>query len=161
MIDDHLEKRFVHHLMRSQQYVLGYTKFLTGVRPNSLQMSRDDLMVFPVLVPPVDEQRTIAAFLDQETVKIDALIEEQRRLIELLKEKRQAVISHAVTKGLNPDAAMKDSGIEWIGEVPRTWEIRRLRMVADVRGGVAKGRDLGESETINVPYLRVANVQDG
>jgi len=69
-------------------------------------------------VPPTPEQQTIAAFLDRETAKIDALIAEQQRLIELLKEKRQAVISHAVTKGLNPNAPMKDSGIEWLGEVP-------------------------------------------
>jgi type I restriction enzyme S subunit len=77
--------------------------------------------------PPLPEQRAIAAFLDRETAKIDALVAEQERLIELLKEKRQAVISHAVTKGLNPDAPMKDSGIEWLGEVPAHWEATRLR----------------------------------
>ena len=73
-------------------------------------------------VPPVDEQSAIAAFLDRETAKIDALVAEQERLIELLKEKRQAVISHAVTKGLDPNAPMKDSGVEWLGEVPEHWE---------------------------------------
>jgi type I restriction enzyme S subunit len=71
--------------------------------------------------PPPEEQTAIAAFLDRETAKIDALVAEQRRLIELLKEKRQAVISHAVTKGLNPNAPMKDSGIEWLGEIPAHW----------------------------------------
>ena len=82
--------------------------------------------------PPLPEQSTIAAFLDRETAKIDALIAEQQRLIELLKEKRQAVISHAVTKGLNPDAPMKDSGIEWLGEVPEHWGISQSRrMFAD------------------------------
>ena len=65
----------------------------------------------------------IAAFLDRETAKIDALVAEQRRLIELLKEKRQAVISHAVTKGLNPHAPMKPSGIEWLGDVPEHWDV--------------------------------------
>ncbi len=79
--------------------------------------------------PPIPEQQTIAAFLDRETAKIDALIAEQQRLIELLKEKRQAVISHAVTKGLNPDAPMKDSGIEWLGEVPEHWAIKRLKHI--------------------------------
>ena len=128
-ISDCLEKRFTHHLMRSGLYVLGYTKFLTGIRPNSLQMSRDDLMVFPVLIPPEAEQTAIAAFLDHETAKIDALVEEQERLIELLKEKRQAVISHAVTKGLDPSVPMKDSGVEWLGEVPAHWEVRALRRV--------------------------------
>jgi type I restriction enzyme S subunit len=76
---------------------------------------------FVIGFPPVKEQQTIATFLDRETAKIDALIAEQQQLIELLKEKRQAVISHAVTKGLNPDAPMKDSGIEWLGEVPEHW----------------------------------------
>ena len=68
----------------------------------------------------------IAAFLDRETAKIDALVEEQQRLIALLKEKRQAVISHAVTKGLDPNAPMKDSGVEWLGEVPAHWEVSPL-----------------------------------
>ncbi len=66
-------------------------------------------------------------FLNRETAKIDALIAEQQHLIELLQEKRQAVISHAVTKGLNPDAPMKDSGVEWMGEVPKHWNMKRLK----------------------------------
>jgi type I restriction enzyme S subunit len=88
--------------------------------------------------PPADEQQAIAAFLDSETAKIDALVAEQERLIELLKEKRQAVISHAVTKGLNPDVSMKDSGIEWLGRVPAHWEVvgltKYLQSVVDYRG---------------------------
>ena len=83
-----------------------------------------DEFSFPI--PPLDEQTAIASFLDTETSKIDALVDQQRRLIELLKEKRQAVISHAVTKGLNPNVKMKDSGIEWLGEVPEHWEMKRL-----------------------------------
>nr|WP_247752289.1 restriction endonuclease subunit S [Citrobacter freundii] len=84
-------------------------------------------MVFPV--PSPLEQRTIAAFLDYETARIDKLIAQQQRLIELLKEKRQAVISHAVTKGLNPDAPMKDSGVEWLGEVPEHWLVSSLKFI--------------------------------
>lgn len=83
----------------------------------------------PICHPPIDEQRTIAAFLDYETARIDSLIDKQQRLIELLKEKRQAVISHAVTKGLNPDAPMKDSGVEWLGQVPEHWGVMRLKQV--------------------------------
>lgn len=73
------------------------------------------------------EQRNIACFLDHETAKIDNLIQKQQQLIELLKEKRQAVISHAVTKGLNPDVPMKDSGVEWLGKIPKHWELSKLR----------------------------------
>lgn len=75
--------------------------------------------------PSFSEQQQIANFLDHETTKIDTLITKQEKLIELLKEKRQAVISHAVTKGLNPDAPMKDSGVEWLGEVPEHWEVTK------------------------------------
>ncbi len=86
--------------------------------------------------PPYEEQTQIARFLDYETAKIDTLIEEQQRLIELLKEKRQAVISHAVTKGLDPSVPMKDSGVEGLGEVPAHWAIKRLQFVcADIKAG--------------------------
>jgi type I restriction enzyme S subunit len=84
-------------------------------------------------MPPLPEQHAIAAFLDRETAKIDALVEAQRRLIDLLKEKRQAVISHAVTKGLDPSAPMKDSGVEWLGDVPAHWEISQSRRMFGVR----------------------------
>lgn len=90
-----------------------------------------------VVVPPIAEQQTIVAFLDYETARIDKLIAQQQRLIELLKEKRQAVISHAVTKGLNPNAPMKDSGVEWLGEVPEHWVVTLLRYFITTRKGVA------------------------
>ena len=81
-------------------------------------------------LPCISDQTHITAFLDQETAKIDALVAEQQRLMELLKEKRQAVISHAVTKGLNPKVALKPSGIEWLDDVPAHWEVRRLKHIS-------------------------------
>ena len=129
-----------------------------GGQPN---VSQDILRTIRVACASTAEQTAIASFLDSETSKIDSLIAEQRRLIELLKEKRQAVISHAVTKGLNPNAPMKPSGIEWLGDVPEGWSVKKLKKVAFVRTGVAKGKDLSGRDTITVPYLRVANVQDG
>ena len=126
-----------------------------------LELSGDALGSFPASFPPLTEQTQIARFLDHETAKIDALIREQERLIELLKEKRQAVISHAVTKGLNPDAPMKDSGVEWLGEVPEHWVVGKLRWYATIQGGIAKGKDYEDKKTISLPYLRVANVQAG
>lgn len=125
------------------------------------KINRESLKQLSVPMPPKAEQSAIATFLDHETAKIDALIAEQQRLIELLQEKRQAVISHAVTKGLNPDAPMKDSRIEWLGEVPEHWEVVALKRIASIQTGVAKGKDNGGRATISVPYLRVANVQDG
>ena len=90
---------------------------------------------FPTIFPSLPEQKQIARFLDHETGKIDALIEKQQALIALLQEKRQAVISHAVTKGLNPDATMKDSGVEWLGDVPEHWEVKQLGWLVDVKRG--------------------------
>jgi len=90
-------------------------------------LSVDVISRIEIPVPPQVEQEAIAAFLEREAAKIDGLVAEQERLIELLKEKRQAVISHAVTKGLNPDARMKDSGIEWLGQVPAHWSIGAVR----------------------------------
>ena len=78
-------------------------------------------------IPPLPEQHAIAAFLDRETAKIDALAAKKERLVELLEEKRTALISHAVTKGLDPDAPMKDSGIEWLGEVPVHWAKMKIK----------------------------------
>lgn len=92
-------------------------------------------------IPPLTEQHSIAAFLDRETAKIDALVAEQEKLITLLKEKRQAVISHAVTKGLDPNARMKDSGIEWLGEVPEGWEVVPIKHIGWLKGGAGFPHD--------------------
>ncbi len=88
-----------------------------------------------VTTPPIPEQTQIAAFLDRETAKIDAMVADQRRLMELLKEKRQAILSHAVTKGLNPDAPMKPSGIEWLGDVPEHWDVIKMKWIARMESG--------------------------
>ena len=88
-----------------------------------------------ICLPPLGEQRAITSFLSREVAKIDTLIAEQQRLIELLTEKRQAVISHAVTKGLGPAAPMKDSGVEWLGMVPAHWNVQPLKHVAAFRSG--------------------------
>ncbi len=92
----------------------------------------DRINTLPIVIPTLGEQNAIGAFLDHETAKIDSLIAKQEKLIELLKEKRQAVISHAVTKGLNPDVAMKDSGVEWLGQVPEHWTVSKLKHFVNV-----------------------------
>ncbi|MFC5460163.1 restriction endonuclease subunit S [Massilia niabensis] len=90
-------------------------------------LNLDLLGTIPCPLPPLAEQMGIAAFLDRETAKIDVLIAEQEKLIALLAEKRQAIISHAVARGLNPNVPMKDSGVEWLGEVPVHWEVAALK----------------------------------
>ncbi len=123
-------------------------------------LNAEELGACIVLLPRPEEQVAIATFLDRETAKIDALVAEQQRLIELLKEKRQAVISHAVTKGLDPTAKRKPSGIEWLGDVPAHWEVAPLAS----RFRVQLGKMLDTSRVTGMhlrPYLRVFDVQWG
>ena len=121
------DSRYLHYLMRSLRYITGYMSVSKGIRVNQWDLEPQLHSRMPLTVPPLPEQTQIAAFLDRETEKIDELVAEQRRLMELLKEKRQAGISHAVTQGLNPHAPMKPSGIEWLGDVPVHWEVMSLR----------------------------------
>jgi type I restriction enzyme S subunit len=113
-----------------------------------------------LLAPSFEEAKTIANFLDHETAKIDTLIAKQQGLIKLLKEKRQAVISHAVTKGLNPNAPMRDSGVEWLGEVPSHWEVSKFGYISMVvRGG--SPRPAGDPLLFNgdySPWVTVAEI---
>lgn len=134
-------------LKNSKPISYGYYRYLLKCMPfiAALQSSTDSLRdgksinyeQFSALSLPlssVQEQNVIAVFLDHETAKIDNLIEKQQQLIELLKEKRQAVISHAVTKGLNPDVPMKDSGVEWLGEVPAHWTVSTIKHISTFIG---------------------------
>jgi type I restriction enzyme S subunit len=119
-----------------------------------IQLSLDDVKNLPVPAPPLAEQTQIATFLDRETAKIDALVAEQRRLMELLKEKRQAVISHAVTLGLNPQAPLKPSGIEWLGDVPEHWRIGAIKYFVLPKKGAIKTGPFGS-------HLISADMQSG
>jgi type I restriction enzyme S subunit len=157
--DERLESRFLAYLLLCPSVVALLNGSTHGAKMPRVGWEFMGGLAFAL--PSRDEQTAIATFLDRETGKIDALVEAQRRLIDLLKEKRQAVISHAVTNGLDPAVPMKNSGVEWLGEVPAHWSVRRLKAVAHIQTGVAKGKDNGSSETVQVPYLRVANVQAG
>ncbi|MGZ4012526.1 MAG: restriction endonuclease subunit S [Flavisolibacter sp.] len=109
-------------------------------------------------LPSSDEQEKILAFLDHETAKIDTLIEKQQQLSQLLKEKRQAVISHAVTKGLNPNAPMRDSGVEWLGEVPEHWKVVPLKHLANIKYGIGEPPKYTEE---GVALVRATNIRSG
>lgn len=125
-----------------------------GVTDFRLRLYWDEFKDMRIALPPAREQLDIIKFLSHETAKIDALVEQQQRLIALLQEKRQAVISHAVTKGLNPDAAMKDSGIEWLGEVPVHWEVTRIKHVAQMESGHTPDRKVAAYwEDCNIPWV--------
>jgi type I restriction enzyme, S subunit len=155
-----ISNRFLYYRLQEINFMDFCISSMTGVA-GLQRVPGDTINNFSIALPEKSEQTQIARFLDHETARIDALITEQQRLIELLKEKRQAVISHAVTKGLDPTAPLKDSGVEWLGEVPEHWVVGSLRWYASIQGGVAKGKDYAGRETVTLPYLRVANVQNG
>ena len=125
-----LNADLIEYAIQTQYFYQQIMLLVTGTAQFNVSSEQVQSCIF--VIPPLAEQTAIANFLDHETAKIDALIAEQQRLIELLKEKRQAVISHAVTKGLNPDAPMKPSGIEWLGDVPEHWAVVPAKRVASV-----------------------------
>ncbi|MGB7803533.1 restriction endonuclease subunit S [Buttiauxella sp.] len=126
-----MNSTFLYRLLHSYDTTKVFYGMGGGLRQS---MKFEDFRRLPLLLPPIAEQLNISAFLDHETAKIDNLIEKQKQLIELLKEKRQAVISHTVTKGLNPDVAMKDSGVEWLGEVPEHWDVSQIKYLSSFVG---------------------------
>ena len=130
------EPSYFHNLLRTPTICAEFRRFSSGIIDSRLRLYPEDFLhQIKLPIPPLPEQQAIANFLDQETVKIDTLIAKQERLIALLTEKRQAVISHAVTKGLNPSAARKESGVEWLGDVPSHWEVKAIKRQYSVVGG--------------------------
>lgn len=151
--------RFVFWVLRSQPSVAQWESSIGGATFRALNLG--PLAETVLALPPKSEQTAIAAFLDRETAKIDALVAEQERLIELLQEKRQAVISHAVTKGLNPNAPMKDSGIEWLGQVPAHWDATRIKKLCSIISKGTTPTTIGaEFTATGVRFLKAENVSE-
>jgi type I restriction enzyme S subunit len=151
-----LDGAFLGYLLRAEWWISEVIARSVGVSYPAINAS--DLIGLNVPVPAWHEQTQIARFLDHETARIDALIEEQQRLIELLKEKRQAVISHAVTKGLDPTLPMKESGVEWLGEVPAHWDVVPTNYRYEIQLGRMLNEQRAQGEHLK-PYLRVFDVQ--
>jgi type I restriction enzyme S subunit len=125
--EEEVKPGFAFRIFEDKTFQSHAQSFGNGILAHRCAIGWDILKGIGVPVPSSHEQERILQFLDHETAKIDALIAEQQRLIELLQEKRQAVISQAVTRGLNPEAPMKDSGVEWLGEVPEHWEVQKVK----------------------------------
>ncbi|MCS3924441.1 restriction endonuclease subunit S [Methanosalsum natronophilum] len=130
------DARYFYYLYKTPQYISEFGRFSYGICDDMNSLRYDDFKNIFSLYPPLEEQHTIASFLDRETSRIDALVEKKQQFIELLEERRSALISHAVTKGLNPDVPMKDSGIEWIGEIPEHWDTIRIKHATYVKGRI-------------------------
>jgi len=150
------ENRFLYYVLGG----LGFKVYMIQERTGTtfFGISQESIGRFLFAMPPINEQKSILKFLRRETSKIDVLVEEQRRLIDLLKEKRQAVISHAVTKGLNPDAPMKDSDIEWLGQVPAHWSVGALRYFASISTGATPDRTNEQYWGGGIPWVKTGEV---
>lgn len=156
---DKFDPKYLFWILKSK-YFRNSVESIAKPAINQASVSIDSLKNISLLIPTKIEQQDIANFLDHETAKIDTLIAKQEKLIEVLKEKRQAVISHAVTKGLNPDVAMKDSGVEWLGQVPEHWTVSKFGYISQVvRGG--SPRPAGDPTLFNgdySPWVTVAEI---
>lgn len=153
-----LDGRYFDYLFRAYDQSKAFYSFGGGVR-QSLKFA--DVRRLPVVLPPVATQRRIADFLDRETAQIDAVIAKQAELVGLLGERRAAVIAHAVTKGLNPDTPMKDSGVDWLGEVPQHWTIRKLGYSFESLMGFAFKSEDFTHDSEDIRLLRGTNVGIG
>ena len=122
-----VNKRYLHHLLRNPAYLPEYARLSTGMRISQWDLGFDDFKNIPFLIPPLDEQAKIADYLDNGCASLDAMLSKTRSSIEEYKKLKQAVITQAVTKGVRGEREMKDSDVEWIGEIPKDWEIKRLK----------------------------------
>ena len=144
-LNDDSNPKFLHYLYKTPLYLAEFARHSTGVIPSRWRMYTDDFGQVLSLIPPREEQDAIVSYLDERTAKIDAAIAQQQKMIDLLNERKQIIINRAVTKGLNPNAKMKDSGVEWIGEVPEGWEVRRMGSLGEFsKGGNISRDDLQE-----------------
>jgi len=159
-----IEPSYLKYALQEEHFIQEVISRSTGVSYPAINAC--DIGRVLVSVPGKDEQQVIATFLDRETTKIDALISEQQRLIELLQEKRQSVISHAVTKGLNPNAPMKGSGVEWLGEVPEHWETGKIKHYFRTTSGSTPNSDkpelyyTTEEDEHGTPWIRTTDIDN-
>lgn len=152
-----LNNYFLKYFILSEMFQGSLMLFASG--STALGIKAERLVYLRQLVPQLEEQLSIVNFLDHETAKIDTLIDKQQQLIKLLKEKRQAVISHAVTKGLNPAAPMKDSGVEWLGEVPEHWGVSALGYYASLSTGATPDRSKPSYWNGDIPWIKTGEVR--
>ncbi|GAA6206657.1 restriction endonuclease subunit S [Thalassotalea sp. SU-HH00458] len=138
LIPEEIIPEFLSYIMRSYDHTKVFYNLGSGMRQS---LKFEELKRLPLILPPRELQLKIVEFLDDEIYRIDNLISEKENFIKLLSEKRQALISHIVTKGLNPNMEMKYSGVEWIGEIPEHWEAIKLKFLCDLQTGSKNTED--------------------
>lgn len=155
LLDDNSQIYF-HYLLRTEIYKAEYKRRSSGVIESRLRLYTDDFFDIRSLLPPIDVQVAIANFLDQKTAQIDEAILIKEKQIALLKERKQIIIQQAVTQGLDPDVPMKDSGVEWIGEIPEHWNVIKLKLLANK---IVDGAHFTPTYVKSgIPFLRVTDL---
>ena len=154
------DSRYTKEDLRWLYYALTTARLDTISKDSAIPgLDREDAYTRAIAVGSIQEQRAIAGFLDRETAKIDALVARKERLIELLQEKRTALITRAVTRGLDPNVPMKDSGVEWLGEIPAHWDVKRTKFAATLYSGHTPSRQIPEYWTdCTIPWFGLADV---
>ena len=137
---------YLNYLLIQPELLVEFKKKVKGVMEGFIRLYTDDLYDIKVILPPINEQNAIASFLDRKTAKIDQAIAIKEKQIALLKERKQILIQNAVTRGLDPDAPMRDSGVEWIGEIPAHWDVRRIKFLARIRNGQIDPKESKQSQ---------------
>ena len=132
-----LNSKYLHHLLRSKKYAQEFERLSTGMRIGQWDLGIDDFLKVPLILPPISEQQSIASYLDEKCAAIDEIIAEAKATIDEYKSWKASVIFETVTKGLNPNAEMKDSGVEWIGRIPKHWCVVPLKRFYDNSNGSA------------------------
>ena len=145
---------YYQYLFKSTEYIQALQSTANFIRDGQ-DMSYQDFMLIDLPLPPYSEQKIIAAFLNYEISRIEKLITQQQQLIELLREKRQAVISHAVTKGLHPNVPMKDSGVEWLGDIPNHWLCTKIKHIASLTPKKSSVKFKNDDECTFIPMEKL------
>ncbi len=161
-LNSNINHRFFHTAIRSKLYVSYFASASDGVRIGQWDLSKSRMKEIPFLMPSLEEQTAIADFLDHKTALIDKAVSIKEKQIELLKERRQILIHNAVTRGLDPNVKMKDSGVEWIGEIPEEWEVKRLKYLLNRKLKYGANESGIEYDILLPRYIRITDFgQDG
>ena len=153
-----IHNKYFHYLLRSEFYRQIYESLSYGVRVGQWELHYHDFKKIPALYPPLEEQQLISRYLDKKTNQIDSLIQKIQKKVELLKEQKNFLINHSITKGLDPNLEMKESGVEWIGNIPKNWDITKIKNVSLILNGFAFN-----SEDFNIDYdipvIRIGDIK--
>lgn len=158
-----VNKRYLHHLLRNPAYLPEYARLSTGMRIGQWDLGFDDFKNIPFLIPPLDEQAKIADYLDNGCASLDAILTKTRSSIEEYKKLKQAVITQAVTKGVRGEREMKDSGVEWIGEIPREWDVTKIGRIGQTSSGATplRSKETSFFDDATIRWVRTLDLNDG